>query len=414
MKRKIVILNVMILAVALMIGAVGCKKKSETTTFSLTSLKAGAIDLNAAVPPTNVPANSAITATFNLDVDATTANTNTITLTQAYDTSLVTITVTTNGAAITITPSGNLGNGSQYTLVINGVKSTDGQGLSMITKYFTTVGTFVPAGAVAYWNFEGNANDQVGTLNGTPTNINYVSSFNAAAGQAADFDGTTSIIEVPGADVLLNTNSFTLAFWVHAVSGLTDTSGNSKGQFVMGLGAFHGFEYEIDGAYSTCKMAASYNVNDTATNTDLWFSADGNLGYVGWTFCRDLRDLGGLAALVKDQWANVVCRYNADTKVGTMYINGQKEKEQDFNLYAGSPLMRASGMEWNSAQTECEDILAFGFIKSKSSTLWNDTPWGAYDKPYANHFHGQLDEVRIWHKALTENEIVSMYNSIKP
>ncbi len=415
MKRKNVILTSLVVVLALLMGITGCKKKSETVTFELSSLKAGSIDLNAGTPPTNVPANTTITAGFSLDINASTANNNTIKLKQLYDTTLVTINITVSGATVTITPTGNLGNGAQYTLEINGIKSTNGDGLALISRSFTTVGTFVPAGMFAYWNFENNANDQVGTLNGdNSVNINYVDSYTTAAGKAAEFDGTTSIIEVPNADVLLNTNSFTLSFWVKAVSGLTDTSGNPKGQFVLGLGAFHGFEFEIDGAYKTCKMAADYNVNDTATPTDLWFSADGNLGFPGWTYCRDLTTLGGLAAIVKDVWANVVCVYYADTRVGKMYIDGQLEKAQDFNLYPASPLQRASGMKWDNVQTECENKLAFGFIKSINSTLWSDTPWGAYDKPYANHFHGLLDDVRIWHKALTETEIVNMWNTAHP
>ncbi len=424
MRKQMLILSSLLLAMILMVGVMSCKKSSSsTTTFSLSSLKVGTIDLNGATPPANVPNNPTITAIFSVAVNPTTATTSTINLLEGYDTVNVAITVTVTGGTITIVPVSTLANGAMYTLKFNtGIMSTDGQGIAAFSRAFTTTGLFVPGGVFAYWNFENNTNDQVGTFNSNySNNVQYVASYSTAAGMAGSFDGTTSIVEIPNGNKLDSTQSFSIAFWVKAVSaGHVDSLGNSKGQFVIGLSAFYGFEFEIAGDYGSCKLSASYNVGDTNTvSEDLWFPGNGqtgsNGGWQGWTFCRDLTTSGGVAALLKDVWANVVCTYNAATKIGTMYINGQEEKAQDFNLWpAGAKDLAVTGLIYSGVEPQEYPILAFGFIKSRNSTLWNDQTWGNYSDQYANHFQGLLDDVRIWHKALTPNEIGLMYNSEKP
>jgi len=48
--------------------------------------------------------------------------------------------------------------------------------------------------------------------------ITYTASRNPAAGMAATFNGTTSLIEIPNGDQLMNTDDFTLSVWVKADS----------------------------------------------------------------------------------------------------------------------------------------------------------------------------------------------------
>jgi len=424
MRKQVLILSSLLLAMILVVGISSCKKKeSSTTTFALSSLKAGTIDLNGATPPSNVPANSVITAVFTVAVNPTTATTSTIKLLEGYDTVYIPLTVTVTGGTITIQPNQTLASGTLYTLTFaTGIMSTDGQGIAAFTRSFSTVGNFVPAGVIAYWDFENNAvNDEVGTFNSNYSNITFAPSYSTAAGMAGSFDGTSSIVEIPNGDQLDATHDFSIAFWVDAVSaGHVDSLGNQKGQFVFGLSAFYGFEYEMAGDYSSCKLSATYNVGDTNTvSEDLWFDGSGttgsNGGWVGWTYCRNLTSSGGVAALLKDTWANVACVYNSTTRIGTMYINGQEMKAQNFNLWpAGALDLAVTGLKYNGVEPQEYPILAFGFIKSRNSTLWNDQSWGLYSSPYANHFKGYLDDVRIWHKALSANEVSLMYNSEKP
>ncbi|MBK7732518.1 MAG: hypothetical protein IPI37_07085 [Bacteroidales bacterium] len=56
---------------------------------------------------------------------------------------------------------------------------------------------------------------------------------------------------------------------------------------------------------------------------------------------------------------------------------------------------------------------ALGFIQARNNRTITDD-WADYANSGNKHFKGQLDDIRIWHKALTENEITLMYNSEKP
>ena len=419
MRKQIIALNVLLLALVVFIGVISCKKSSDNTvTFGLSSIKAGTIDMNGATPPANIPPNATITAVFSIAVNPSTVTTSNIKLLRGYDTVYAAITVSVSGSTITIVPVNDLGNGTSYQLSFTGLIATDGQGLAPFTRAFATIGTFVPSGVIAYYNFEGNANDQVGTWNPNYFNaITYVTSYSTAAGQCASFDGTSSIIEIPNGDQLDNTTDFTVSFWVKANSvGHVDSSGNPKGQFVFGLGAFKGFEFEMTGDYSSCKLSASYRLaNDSTSSEDLWFAGDGNLGWQGWTYCRDLTASGGVAGLLQDKWALIHCVYNSTTRVGTMYINGQIMKSQDFNLWpTGDPKTGVKGLEYGGVTPDVYPTLALGFIFSRNSTMWSDQSWAKYTSPYSNHFGGLLDDLRFFHRALTANEVALMYASEKP
>jgi Bacterial Ig-like domain len=422
MKKRNLIFGVLILMTAVV--AIDSCKKSSPAPIDLGSLMIGTIDLNGAVPPSNVPVNPVIVATFTTDVDATTATTSNISLTEDYDTLSIPVTISTSGTVVTITPMHNLANGALYKLAISsGLKATNGQSLASINRSFTTTGSFLPAGAYAYWNFDGNANDATGVFNPEAngiTDITYVAGRNSASGQAASFNGTTSLIEIPNGDMLDNTSDFSLSFWMK-----DDTTGK-RDQFVMGLAAWFGFQFEYNSnIYGTgetaqigqCKLAAQYSISDgTSTSQDLWLDGQGatkdNGGWQGWTYSRNLVANGGTGVngLLAQQWAHIVCTYDHATKIGTMYINGQEMKAQDFNLYP-LPLLDATGLKY--AGNPGNNTFVFGFIQDKVDPTLPDT-WADYTNPANGHFQGLLDDVAIYHSVLKPAIITLMYNSGKP
>jgi hypothetical protein len=420
MKRKILILSVLMMMAAIVVID-GCKKNSPTP-ISLGTLMVGDIDLNAAVAPTNVPVNPVIVATFTTDVDATTATSSNITLTENYDAVSIPVTIAVAANVVTITPNASLANGALYQLAItSGLKASNAEILTAISRSFTTVGSFLPAGMVAYWNFDGNANDQTGVYNplaGGVIDITYVAGRNAVAGQAAKFNGTTSLIEIPNGDVLENSSDFSISFW------MKDDTTAKRDQFVMGLAAWFGFQFEYNSnIYGTgntaqigqCKLAAQYSYTGGSTSQDLWLDGQGatkdNGGWQGWTFSKNLvaNSGTGVNGLLAQQWAQVVCTYDHTTKIGTMYINGQEMKAQDFNLYP-APLLNATGLLFAGNATN--NALAFGFIQDKVNPTETDS-WADYTIPANGHFQGLLDDVAIYHKVLTPAIVTLMYNSGK-
>lgn len=413
MKRKLVLFSSLILTVAYLVTVSGCKKEEEK--FTLSTLMAGTIDLNAATAPTDVSPTTTITATFSSDVNASTANTSTITLTRDYDGTAMTINVATSGNTVTITPDMDMGNGALYELkFLAGIQGTNGKDLTPFSRAFTTEGTFAPSGAMAYWNFDENTDDQVGSFNAdADIDITYSDSYSASAGKAATFNGTTSLIEIPNGDQLMNTSDFTISFWVNQ-----DTMGKGD-QFVLGLAGWYGFQFEMNNGidagnniYGWCKLAAQYDFGDgTSGSEDLWFPGNGDLGWQGWTFSKDISGSGGLLGLSANKWMQVVCVYNSSTKVGTMYINGERMKSQDFNLWPdGDAKQGVVGLKF--AGNADGNKLAFGFIQGRDNPIITDD-WAQYANPDNNHFKGMLDDVRIYQKVLNENEIQLMYNSAK-
>jgi hypothetical protein len=414
MRRKQLLFSMILLAVVFSVALNGCKKDKGASDLSLVSVKVGTIDLNGAVSPSNVPANPVITATFNTNVDQTTATNANITLTRDYDQANIPLTISVAGAIVTITPTaGAIGSGALFKLTVTtAVKGTGNLLLTAeLSRTFTTVGTFVPTGQTAHWSFENNAVDSVGGLNpNAAIGITYVASRKASAGMAASFNGTTSIIEIPNADVLESLD-FTLALWVKI-----DSNAHPQQHFILGLGAFYGFQFQFDGG--DIKMGASYKTSTDTVGQDLIFNGNGktkeNGGFMGFTYCKDLTASGGVGSYFYNSWAHVVCTYEVATKVGSMYIDGKLMFQQDFNLYIGQTLTTAEGMAYHGKLPDVKNDLAFGFIKSRAGSLWSDQSWGGYSFPGANHFKGLLDDVRIFNRALTSAEVGLMYNSEKP
>ena len=424
MKRKILILSILMMMAAVFV--IDSCKKSNPAPINLGTLMVGTIDLNGATAPSNVPVNPTITATFSTDVDVATATTSNVTLTEDYDAVSIPLTVTASGKVVTITPIASLANGALYKLAITaGLKASDGQVLTPINRSFTTLGSFLPAGMVAYWNFDGNANDQTGNYSAAAagiTGISYVTGRNAASGQAASFNGTTSLIEIPNGDVLENSADFSLSFW------MKDDTTAKRDQFVLGLSAWFGFQFEYNShnyintgnpnrsQIGQCKLAAQYSFSDgTSGSQDLWLDGVGdtkdNGGWMGWTFSKNLiaNSGTGVNGLLAQKCAHIVCTYDHTTKLATMYINGQKMKEQDYNLYiAPNNMHLATGLKF--AGTPANKSLVFGFIQDKVSPTLPDA-WADYTIPANNHFKGLLDDVAIYHTVLTPTLITLMYNS---
>ncbi len=419
MNRKNVLFRLFLMVAVMSVAFSGCDKEDESTPLKLVSLVAGDIDLNGASSPNTVPVEPTIVATFNTDIDAATATNANIIINQDYDDTDIAINIVVAGKTITITTAEPLGNGTLFELSFGaGLMSAEKLANTSFARTFTTIGTFVPAGSVAYWNFEDNANDQVGSMNPKSdgiVDISYVSSRNTAAGKAAEFNGTTSIIEYANGDALVDTEDFTLSVWVKAMEA-------GHGHFVIGLGAYFGFQLEIGASFKDFKMPVMFELADgtTATGGDLAYNGDGltkdNGGYIGTTFNKEN---AAIDASLKEKWAHITYVYNNETRERSFYLNGELVKTQDHDLFAtdagvADVVASSVGLKYGGSEPDVKNELALGFIQSRGGAMWDAEPWGGYDLPGANHFKGLLDDVRVFHKPLTAVEIGLMYNSEKP
>ena len=406
-----------ILAVLLvMVGLVtfdSCKE-ADPTPLSLVSATANDVDLNGATSPTNVAVGSTIKITFTTNVDPATVTTSNITLVRDYDKVSIPIAVSATGAVVTIDPTNDLNTGALFLLTLTAnLKSDKGLTLTEVARNFTTAGFFAPSGQIAYWNFESNTNDVFGTFNASASltkDVTFVTARSTPAGKAASFNGTTTIIEVPNGNQLMANKNFGLSFWVNVNS-------TKESHFVMGLSAWKGFQFEILGGPWTAldkgvKLATQYDLGGAVTDAeDTWWNGKPN-GWQGSTFAKDVSTAGGIASYFKDKWAHVICTYNSTTKVGSMYVNGEKVRAFDFNLWpTGDAKKGALGVKFAGNATG--NNLAFGFIQGSANRTITDT-WADPSDVNNNHFKGLLDDVRIFNKALSETEINLIYKSEKP
>jgi hypothetical protein len=384
--------------------------------LELTGLTAGGIDLNGATSPTNVPADAAFSATFSTELDPTSVTTSNITLTRDYDDAVLDIAVSATGNTVTVTPAAALGSGTLYLLNFGtGLTSTADKTLaSAVSRSFTTEGTFSPAGVLAHWTFEDNADDVVGDFDpeaAAVVDVTYVDSRNAAAGKAALFNGTTTIIEIPNGDQFMESGDFTVSFWMKA-------DATKEGHFVFGLAAWYGFQFEIlggswDATDKGVKLATRYQLESTTDAEDTWWNGNPN-GWQGSVVAKDVSASGGIATYFKDKWAHVVCSYNKAEKVGTMYVNGEKVREWDFDLWPDDSAKKgATGVTFAGNTTDGGNNFAIGFIQASGNRIVTDT-WADPADIANSHFKGELDDLRIFSVPVTETEVSLMYNSEKP
>lgn len=394
-----------------------CNDDDDPGGLGLTSITAGSIALDDATSAEDVPVDTDIVIAFDKDVDATNAD---IVLTK--DDTEVETDVTVDGNEIVVTPVNALDPGSTYTLSVQNVEANDGGTFGGIEISFSTAGKSIADAPksdnlVAFWLFDGNANERSGVFSvSAEENIEYTADRGGFENSAAVFNGDNSIIEVDNGDSLLS-EDWTLSYWMMLDTvDHVDANGNKAGHFVMGVGAFHGFQVEFGSDGGHMKMAARYSMEDGSTiPNDFFANGDGkdaaNGGWEAIEFEADLAAQGGMKGIVPQKWTHVVLTYNSETNTRSFYLNGSKV--QTDNLNNAAALATVNGMTFDASGTSATvgDKLAFGFAFDRSTNLWDNEPWGNFDAATSNHFKGALDDVRFFNTFYTDSEVQTLYNA---
>ena len=421
--KKVRLTLTMVLVAGLVTGFLqSCKKDETPNPLTVVSVVTDSgIALDGANAVTNIPVKAAFVVTFDKEIDAMTANSASIAiLSNGVD---VPSTLTVDGSTVTLKPNVELENGTNHTVSVastlaasDGAPATEAQ-FTLVTYGRANVVPPQSGNQLSYFSFSGNMNDAVGTH--TPADLDVRDlTFNTDrfgfAGLAGDFNGSTSSVEIPNGEQYLTGNSFTLSLWIKANS-------TKEGQFVLGLGAWKGFHLEIASDWSWIKMASQYSeAGGLSDSEDNWFPGTGetnqNTGWQGWTFHKNVLPHGGGVGTtyLKDKWAHVVCTYEASTKLATMYINGEKVKQHDFDLWPVNDAKRTiSGVKFAGNLSGGGNKLALGFIQGSRNRIISDS-WADPVDVYSNHFKGLMDDVRIFKVALTASEVGTLHTAEKP
>jgi hypothetical protein len=230
-------------------------------------------------------------------------------------------------------------------------------GLALISN--AQVPNYIPTnGLVGWWPFNGNAIDESinsndGTVNGATLSSDRFGNSNSAY----FFDGVNGSIDVlnnPSLN-LENPNEFTFCYWINATS-----LSSSKISFILikqtsgGINQ-DGFNSGVDIAFnSTCRIQ-----NGTSTSSFTFGSPSNSITTQNWIF---------------------VCQvWNGNE--GKTYLNNNLVSQTQGTAVAGN---NTSDLKFGRPE----------FLGSNSKV-----------------FHGKIDDIGIWNRALTEQEISNLYNA---
>lgn len=224
------------------------------------------------------------------------------------------------------------------------------------------VPSYVPtSGLVGYWPFNGNANDVSGNANnGTNNGATLTTDRNGNANSAYSFNGTSNFIEVPDNNLLDVSNKFTISLWMK-ISDYSVALASDPQSTVLSKPRQPGM------ATGYC-ISAYYNLNLNK------FSFNYNIGASGGGQTSN-------AATPLNTWINIIYTYDGSTS--KLYKNGVLDSSSIISyVLPNFPTSLFFGKEFDNTSTS------------------------------KRYFKGLIDDVGIWNRALSQQEINDMYNQV--
>ncbi|MCQ2061668.1 MAG: LamG domain-containing protein [Fibrobacter sp.] len=254
-------------------------------------------------------------------------------------------------------------------------------GLALTVFAGTAIAAEVPSdGLVAYYACSGNFDNSAPTS--LPQAINHSATFAADrfgnANSACYFDGNESYIEVPddNAFSIITTGALTVSAWMSPE--VLNFKKNEDGCYVHWMGKGepkqHEWTFRMYNNYlDTCSAADDRNRHNRISAYA--FNLGGGLG--SGSYVQETVTAG--------EWIHIVARY--DTKTNWIYIfkNGVAKDHDQLNE-----------SEYNVVQENGTAPFRMG-TRSK----WS-------------FFQGRIDDVRIYNRALSDEEILALYNEAAP
>ncbi|PWU01310.1 MAG: hypothetical protein C5B52_07535 [Bacteroidetes bacterium] len=231
---------------------------------------------------------------------------------------------------------------------------------------FTSSKDIAPGNLVGYWAFDGNYVDSVSGNLGTNTGTTFTKGIKGQCMQGAKdsyvlFDPGTSITEM---------NSFTITYWVNSPVNEDGIVG------LVNLSNTNNFWGNIDMFFENGSTADAAKFRGHITNgsgPEHWIVKD------------------GLPAIFNN-WVALAISYDDASHTFKFYVNG-------------SPITNDVDAGFGSLSFANSGPLVFGTVQFQTTpSLTSATD----SQPWASFLVGTLDEVRIYNKALSDNEVNSL------
>jgi hypothetical protein len=244
---------------------------------------------------------------------------------------------------------------------------------------------------VAYWPFDGNVNEIKGGMTPTPAgNITYGTgvrgqSYQGAAGAFATYTPSAALGSLP---------SYSLSVWYKLPA--TDPSYGAKtGQDTLTQGIFF-----------------LYGTNNWLLNNDIeQFHGDSVRMHAGFDdiaspayqgFVPETFDTGAIAT-----WVHFVVTYNGGTSTYVTYQNAIPTGAN--TAFTAGKYLTPNPMYTDGTMTTPLGNIGFG-AQVPSKVVVGSWPDGLFGQVAATStFRGQLDEMRVFNKALTQTEVTGLF-----
>lgn len=220
---------------------------------------------------------------------------------------------------------------------------------------------------VGYWAFDGSLVDSVSGQAATATNTSFGT---GTKKQGLQTGPAGYALFTPGASIT-GMSSYTIAYWINApvnangIAGTVNLSHNSN------------FWGNIDQFFENGSSASAATFKIHVTNGD---------GKEHWLVKTALPDMFG-------KWVNLVTSFDGASKTFKFYVNGAEVASE-------------ADAGFGTLQFANVGKLVFGTVQFMTNPSLTSSH-GA--EPWANFLNGSLDEVRIFNKALTSDEILALY-----
>jgi Concanavalin A-like lectin/glucanases superfamily/Secretion system C-terminal sorting domain len=229
----------------------------------------------------------------------------------------------------------------------------------LLISIIAITGVAVAQSPVAYYPFNGNANDATGTVNGTVNGASLTTDRSGAANTAYSFNGTGNHINLGSSNTLRPTTALTVSAWFT----LENTAGSLAGRNIL-----------------SCTEASGYALGyeKTANNLQVLVRRNGSYAIVT-TSATPYENTG---------WHHIAGTY--DGRYTRLYIDGVLKTTDD----AGGNF-------------PVEYIYPFGnvntYIGAEASAGFT------IDPDY--YWQGKIDEVKVFNTALTFSQVLTEYNN---
>lgn len=258
----------------------------------------------------------------------------------------------------------------------------------------TDPSTIASANLVAYWGFENKATDAIGQRGTATSSVTYTTGRRGLAFQGAQ--NAYISWDLPLTDKLATLKSFTAAMWVKAPKV-------PAGKGIPAFFQLSGAAWE--GALSIFQDNVGNNLGDSLHFKGFFGKA--GVPWVGHWWNKASKNIPA------DRWLHMIIKYDATSSIATLYVNGTGYKYETLGAYDSSVRYQndpGSAANVNGA-TKLGDLnLPLRASGNKGIIgYWALKAFFGGTDDWQGYFYGQLDEMRIYDKALSDLEIQSLY-----